>query len=54
MNNINLIFPVAGEGSRFGGVFKPFLKIGDKHFIEVTYEPFKKWQEMHQRARRKV
>ena len=41
---MNLIFPVAGEGSRFGDVFKPFLKIGDKHFIEVTYEPFKKWE----------
>ena len=41
---INLIFPVAGEAVRFGGTFKPFLKIGDKTFIEVTYEPFKKWQ----------
>ena len=42
---MKLVFPVAGEGSRFGGVFKPFLKIGDKHFIEVTYEPFAKWQD---------
>ena len=41
---MNLVFPVAGEGSRFGGVFKPFMKIGDKYFIEVTYEPFKKWK----------
>ena len=42
---MNLIFPVAGEGSRFGGVFKPFNKIGDITFIEVTYEPFKKWKD---------
>tara|TARA_R110002012_G_scaffold211146_1_gene381940 strand:+ start:17241 stop:19268 length:2028 start_codon:yes stop_codon:yes gene_type:complete len=42
---VNLVFPVAGEGSRFGGVFKPFMKIGDTTFIEVTYRPFKKWQD---------
>ena len=42
---MNLVFPVAGEGSRFGGVFKPFMKIGDTTFIEVTYRPFKKWQD---------
>lgn len=40
---INLIFPVAGKAERFGGTFKPFLYIGDKTFIETTYEPFKKW-----------
>ena len=42
---MNLIFPVAGEGSRFGGVFKPFCDIGDIKFIEYTYEPFKKWKD---------
>jgi len=42
---INLIFPVAGEAVRFGGTFKPFLKIGDVSFIETTFEPFKKWIE---------
>ena len=40
---INLIFPVAGEASRFGGTFKPFLKIGDITFIENTFKPFKKF-----------
>lgn len=39
----NLIFPVAGEAVRFGGTFKPFLKIGDITFIETTFKPFKKW-----------
>tara|TARA_Y100000592_G_scaffold78259_1_gene123009 strand:- start:4928 stop:6967 length:2040 start_codon:yes stop_codon:yes gene_type:complete len=43
---INVIFPVAGEASRFGGAFKPFLNIGDLTFIEVTYEPFKKWSHL--------
>ncbi len=43
MNKINLIFPVAGEASRFGGAFKPFLKIGDITFIETTFKPFEKW-----------
>lgn len=37
---MNLIFPVAGKGERFGGVFKPFLKIGDITFIEKTLESF--------------
>jgi hypothetical protein len=32
---------MAGEGSRFGGTFKPFEMIGDATFIEKTYEPFK-------------
>jgi hypothetical protein len=37
---MNLIFPIAGKGERFGGVFKPFLKIGDLTFIEKTIESF--------------
>lgn len=37
---MNLVFPVAGKGERFGGVFKPFLKIGDLTFIEKTLEGF--------------
>tara|TARA_R100001463_G_scaffold135530_1_gene198986 strand:- start:1521 stop:3572 length:2052 start_codon:yes stop_codon:yes gene_type:complete len=45
MKKLNLIFPVAGEASRFGGTFKPFLNIGDITFIDVTFEPFKKWSE---------
>ena len=39
-----LIFPVAGEGSRFGGTFKPLLPIGDITFIEKVYEPFQKYE----------
>jgi ribonucleotide monophosphatase NagD (HAD superfamily) len=45
MKKLNLIFPVAGEAVRFGGTFKPFLNIGDKTFIEVTYQPFLKWKD---------
>lgn len=40
MSKINLLFPIAGKGERFGGVFKPFLKIGDITFIEKTLESF--------------
>jgi len=40
MSKINLLFPIAGKGDRFGGVFKPFLKIGDITFIEKTLESF--------------
>jgi GTP:adenosylcobinamide-phosphate guanylyltransferase/thiamine kinase-like enzyme len=43
---MNLIFPVAGRGSRFGGVFKPFLPIGDISFIEKAYEPFVKYEHL--------
>ncbi len=43
---MNLIFPIAGEGSRFNYEFKPFLQIGDKRFIEFAYEPFIKWKHM--------
>ena len=45
VKKVNLIFPIAGEAVRFGGTFKPFLNIGDKTFIEVTYNPFKKWED---------
>ena len=40
---INLIFPMAGEGSRFGYTFKPFLEVANKgNFIELAFQPFKK------------
>lgn len=42
---INLVFPIAGEGSRFNGAFKPFLNIGDITFIETTFSPFVKWKD---------
>ena len=31
---------MAGESSRFGGTFKPFIKTGDLVFIERAIEPF--------------
>jgi hydroxymethylpyrimidine pyrophosphatase-like HAD family hydrolase len=40
VDKVNLIFPVAGKGERFGGTFKPFLKIGDITFIEKTMSSF--------------
>uniref|UniRef100_A0A6C0I685 Uncharacterized protein n=1 Tax=viral metagenome TaxID=1070528 RepID=A0A6C0I685_9ZZZZ len=36
----NVIIPMAGEGSRFGYKFKPFLKLDDRMFIEHVVEPF--------------
>ncbi|MCH2575150.1 hypothetical protein MK131_10225 [Candidatus Poribacteria bacterium] len=37
---LNIIFPMAGEATRFGGEFKPFIKTGDMSFIERAVEPF--------------
>lgn len=42
MKKITVVFPMAGEGQRFGNKFKPFLKIFDKTFIELAVEPFLK------------
>jgi hypothetical protein len=39
--NINIIFPMAGDGVRFGGIdFKPFLFATEKLFIELAKESF--------------
>lgn len=35
---------MAGDGSRFGFKFKPFMKLGDQTFIEHAVEPFYKWK----------
>ena len=41
MRKINVIFPIAGDGLRFGGnTFKPFLDATEKKFIELAKEPF--------------
>jgi len=40
---ISLIFPMAGEGARFGYRFKPFLEVNGKTFIEAALEPFRPW-----------
>jgi thiamine kinase-like enzyme len=42
MKKITVVFPMAGEGQRFGNKFKPFLKIFNKTFIEMAIEPFLK------------
>ena len=39
--NFNIIFPMAGESSRFDYEFKPFLQISDETFIELAYKYFK-------------
>ena len=39
-SNINVIFPMAGDGTRFGGIeFKPFIDGTEKLFIELAKEP---------------
>lgn len=40
---MNIIFPMAGEGSRFGYVFKPFINILNETFIQRALNPFKKY-----------
>lgn len=40
---LSLIFPMAGEGARFGYRFKPFLEVQGRSFIEAALEPFRPW-----------
>jgi hypothetical protein len=40
MFHLNVIFPMAGDGSRFNYKFKPFLYATEKRFIELAKEPF--------------
>jgi GTP:adenosylcobinamide-phosphate guanylyltransferase len=40
---ISLIFPMAGQGARFGYRFKPFLEVCGKPFIEAAFAPFRPW-----------
>jgi hypothetical protein len=40
MTPIQIIFPMAGEGSRFGYCFKPLLKATEETFIELAVKPF--------------
>lgn len=35
---------MAGFGTRFGCQYKPFLRIGEKRFIEAAIAPFLEWQ----------
>ena len=41
---LNLIFPMAGEGARFGYRFKPFLEVRGTPFIAAAFAPFRRWQ----------
>lgn len=40
MKSLSIILPMAGNGMRFGGTFKPFLDATEKKFIELAVEPF--------------
>jgi len=33
---LNIVFPMAGDGLRFGGVFKPLHTVGESYFIELV------------------
>ncbi len=41
MRKISLIFPMAGQGARFGYRFKPFLDVQQMTFIEAAFAPFR-------------
>jgi|TARA_Y100000031_G_scaffold124089_1_gene139684 hypothetical protein len=41
---LTVIFPMAGDGTRFDRGYKPFLNVRDKYFIESAIKPFIKWQ----------
>jgi hypothetical protein len=41
--DVTVLFPMAGRGLRFGGVFKPFLRYRDELFIEAAVRPFRAW-----------
>jgi len=38
---LSLIFPMAGQGARFGYRFKPFLTFRGKAFIQAAFQPFR-------------
>jgi GTP:adenosylcobinamide-phosphate guanylyltransferase len=41
---LTLIFPMAGEGARFGYRFKPFLDVRGMPFIAAAFAPFRPFQ----------
>lgn len=41
---MDVLFPMAGQGARFGHRFKPFLTIGNELFIEAALQPFRQFQ----------
>jgi hypothetical protein len=40
---VNVFFPMAGQGARFGHRFKPFLMLEDTTFIEAAVQPFRQF-----------
>jgi MobA-like NTP transferase domain len=40
---VNVFFPMAGQGARFGHRFKPFLMLDDSTFIEAAVQPFRRF-----------
>jgi hypothetical protein len=40
---VNVFFPMAGQGARFGHRFKPFLTLDDTTFIEAAVQPFRRF-----------
>lgn len=46
MNTCTVLFPMAGNGMRFGGTFKPFLNATEKTFIELAKEPFSVYEDV--------
>src|ERR1700733_13795662 len=43
LRTLSLIFPMAGQGARFGYRFKPFLDVRGQTFIEAAFLPFRPW-----------
>lgn len=40
---MDVFFPMAGQGARFGNRFKPFLTVGSSTFIEAAVAPFREF-----------
>jgi hypothetical protein len=40
---VNVFFPMAGQGARFGHQFKPFLTLDEATFIEAAVQPFRRF-----------
>lgn len=43
---LTVMFPMAGDGKRFGHCYKPFLKVRNEYFIVAAIKTFLKWQHM--------
>lgn len=49
-DKLTLIFPMAGEGARFGYRFKPFLSLRGETFIAAAMAPFRPWMHRIERV----